>query len=175
MAILGTKTMNSGNADGVAKKPRAKAPTINQRFENFIDDLVQALHRDSSEAVNNLAGSIEGIARHVMSRHLTKTSGATGGARGVFYQVFGANPEIGMCVSPNEVSDRTDGKGALTEAILKRWADSTKGVPYGKGATAVVVFYKRAKMSDGSIAEAHYKLESYTPAPAASTDEGFNL
>jgi hypothetical protein len=171
MAIIKTKPAKAmDNGTGVEKKERKKAPTISERFENYIADLVMELGTDSSEAINELAESIERIARNVMSRHV-KTTTKSGSGRGIFYQIFGVDPVIGTQVTPNEVSDRTDGKGALTEAVLKKWADPDKGVPYGKGATAVVKFYRRAKMTDGSIQEAYYKLESYDASPLGEADE----
>ncbi len=172
MAFVKTQP-TGGEADETgAKKERKKAPTVAERFEAFKLDFEQKLKYYFSGKEPMSVSGVMGVWDMTISGHV---KAAKSNSRGVFYTLFNrerseetadgwvitTTPTVGLSISPSEVLELTDGKGAITETMLKRWADPKKGVPYGKGATAVVNFYRRTKKEDGVMVEACYRLESY--------------
>jgi hypothetical protein len=157
MPIIGTKPVEKAGVGIVTKEAVAKRKSLTQqdRFNAYIADVVGRLKEEG-----NSKAEVSELLQTILTKHI-KVKKAEGAGRGLFYQIFGASPKVGDKVTPSEVLERTEGKGALTETILKRWADPTKGVPYGNKATAEITFHRRDRLTG---AEAYYSLDAYSPA-----------
>jgi len=144
---------------------RKKALTVVERFEKFKELLLAAFDGDLSEAWDNAFN------KALREKIIPKGKGMIGTGRGLFYGLWGNPPRIGLSFTQGQIADLMGIDQQITVKKAKDW--EKKSVPYGKGATAVVVWTdtKASKDEDGKpvVIPGHWTLESYTPAPEVDT------